>query len=48
MDRFWSCRKNKEVVKEILSDFFKSVSSKSQNRIVSSGCVTDSEGMKPC
>ena len=31
-----------------MSDFFESVSSKSQNRIVSSGCVTDSEGMKTC
>ena len=48
MDRFWACGKNKEAIQEISRDFFKSFSSKSQHRIVLSGYVTDSEGVKPC
>ena len=48
MDRFWACGKNNESIQEISSDFFKSVNSKNQHRIMLSGYVTDSEGMKPC
>ena len=48
MDRFWACRKNNEAIQEISRDFFKSVSSKSQHRIVLNGYVIDSKGMKPC
>ena len=47
LGRFWACGKNKEAIQEISRDFFKSVSSKSQHRIVLSGYVTDSEGIKP-
>ena len=47
MDRFWACGKIKVAIQEILSDFFKSVSSKRQHRTVLSGYITDSEGMKP-
>ena len=47
-DRFWACGKNEKAIQEISRNFFKSVSSKSQHRIVLSGYLTDSEGMKPC
>ena len=48
MDRFWACGSNKEAIQEISRDFFKSLSRNSCCRIVLSGYVTDSEGIKPC
>ena len=48
MDRFWICGKSNKAIQEISCDFFKSVSSKSQHRIVLSGYVTDLQSMKPC
>ena len=48
MDRFWACGSNTEALQEISWDFFKSFSRNSCCRIVLSGYVTDSEGIKPC
>ena len=48
MDCFWACGSNKEAIQVISRDSFKSFSRNSCCRIVLSGYVTDSEGIKPC
>ena len=47
IDPFGACGKNKEAIQKIWRGFYSSINRKSQRRIVLSGCVTDSEGMKP-
>ena len=48
MNRFWASGHNKQAIQEISRIFFKNLSRKSPCRIVLSGYVDDSEGVKPC